>query len=302
MPGTATPAFMLPEQRFKIQTERVVRAHVKAIEASGPHREALERKAVASKEHLHATRMERRRETAEAAQVLETRMWNAMVRRERSATLKEQELLAETDRAVEKELAARKLIAKGMRKRCQSAVENREVHEARLAQCGETQKAKEELHKSKSAAIFQKHQLAEVHAKESKEIRRWEAKKQAMERILRTELSWAKIDEVALAEEQKCRTLEQERAERTAYLRKLDVKKDLRQRMVQQREKDARTEMHKFYPLIAKASKTCDCAHLHKSLAKFTQRPCSAPSLRQTSAMRSQSEPSLLKAMSSVAS
>merc|ERR1712178_233931 len=64
-------------------------------------------------------------------------------------------------------------------------------------------------------------------------------------------------------------------------LRKMDVAKEARQRVVQQREKNARTDMHKFYPLLARAERTGDCSELQQKLATLAKkRPSSAPSLR----------------------
>merc|ERR1712129_682198 len=97
------------------------------------------------------------------------------------------------------ESQAWKKIVRLQAKRCHHIMKNREVHEARLAKCGAAQHEKQELVKAKSELIFKKHQAADVNAAESKLIRRWEAKKQAMERVLRTDLAWEKIDDVAIA-------------------------------------------------------------------------------------------------------
>lgn len=170
-----------------------------------------------------------------------------------------------------------------------------EIPEALLAAPTDLVKQKIEHRLARNIAIQQKHKKAEQNVKEVNMIKRLQAKKQSKQKMLRTALAWARVEEREMEEEEKRRALDEQWAARLEKLQTREIEKDIRQRRVQLREKDARTKMHEFYPLLKIADKTGDVRPVWKHLEDYMQqqprlqRPCSAPNLsRGSSKMRAE--------------
>jgi len=279
VPGTATTAFMFQEKRLAVQVEKRVSALTKDGRVADHHRRKFECRDASSRERVKAVQRQRRQPSEHNA-VADANMWNATVRRERSEALKEQDVQAAMYCAAERDAHVFERAARVQQEKCQNIAKSREVRDARLAKCGETQKQRAQLQKSSSAAILGKHQAADIRAKETRMLKRLQAKMQSKLQTLKTELAWANVDESDTEAHEKQRDLEVKHVNRMDTLRKRDAEKEIRHRKVQLVEKNARTNMHQFYPLLKKAAHSGKYAQVWSNLDNYMQHAFSEPNLR----------------------
>jgi hypothetical protein len=123
---------------------------------------------------------------------------------------------------------------------------------------------------------------ADMRAKQSRMIKRLEAKKQSKLKEIRTAQAWNRVEETNMEEEQKRRELDMKWQEKAEQLRIRDIEKEIRQRKVQLKEKEAMRQMHMFYPMIKEAEYTGRYDKLFKSLDSYMDRCFSEPVLQMT--------------------
>merc|ERR1712072_554461 len=95
-----------------------------------------------------------------------------------------------------------------------------------------------------------------------------------------------------MEKEEKRRALELKLALKMEQLKWKDVEKEIRLRRVQLREKEAMTQMHQFYPLLAEARRSGKYTKLLRTVENLRQHSSSEPNLRPKSAPNFRQPPS----------